>query len=112
MKNKVNISTGKRLLLIFFAAFVSMYIIGQQPFQHHFPKQEKEKKEQKSEEIVSVSCEAIVPFLQVSLHHGLYFIFEKVQEEDHQIVSVPVTPLFNNSFFNTLFRLIISPNAP
>ena len=59
------------------------------------------------------SYEAIVPVFHLQLHHDFQFVIfelELLQETD-QDVDFEI-PQFFNKFCRTLFRLIISPNAP
>ncbi|MEP2771221.1 MAG: hypothetical protein ABJH05_03665 [Fulvivirga sp.] len=63
-------------------------------------------------DITTITQDAVSSIAQLTLANGLHFITDIDQNE-----SEPVKVQFNqkidfNSYFRTLFRLIISPNAP
>lgn len=117
MKHKAIISKFRKLLPVFCAAIISLFIVCNESFQHHSFKEKAENKTsstagQDAEEIVMVSYKAIVPLLQLNLHSCLYFIFDTGLVEKPLFNAEVFVPAFSNTYFTTLFRQIISPNAP
>ncbi len=66
----------------------------------------------KSETILKIGSEAVAQVAQVSLQNVLHFI-ANIYLDNSQQNHIEYSPqsLFN-TYFHTLFRLIISPNAP
>lgn len=68
--------------------------------------------DQENHDIATVSQDAVSSFVQLTISHDLHFItdiYHNVVEE----VNIEFDQKIDfNSFFKTLFRLIISPNAP
>lgn len=56
--------------------------------------------------------QAIVPIVQLNLVHELYMIADLDLLHEIEVVEVIALPLYCNTYLRTLFRLIISPNAP
>jgi len=63
-------------------------------------------------EVTTISQDAVSSVVQLTISHGLHFITNIY----HNVVEVAKTwfdqKIDFNSYFKTLFRLIISPNAP
>jgi hypothetical protein len=71
-----------------------------------------EKDEQRTGKEFLINYQAVVPVFQIPVFipfsFSLQFLFEE-EDEDAQLIDLPV---FVNIYFLTLFRQIISPNAP
>lgn len=88
------------------------HIIAAQSQDEFTQNQESSSSEESTPEFFLMAYNAIVPAIQLHVDHDLYFIFDipLVEENEYQIFSDTVS--FVNSYFQTLFRQIISPNAP
>lgn len=71
-----------------------------------------QQEERSAEHLSTLAYEAIVPIAQLSLVQELYIIADLTLLNEIEMEEVLETPLYFNSYFKTLFRLIISPNAP
>lgn len=73
---------------------------------------EHEQKSDAPESYISIPSSTISSTSNIEIHQDLSFVLEilfekKTDEESNNTISLPV-----NKFFHTLFRFIISPNAP
>ncbi len=65
-----------------------------------------------SSEIRMVTFEAIINFIHIDLHFESYLIQELIQVSEIVHFGDFCQPVYNSGYFDTLFRFIISPNAP
>lgn len=74
-------------------------------------KTEQEKEQSDSAQTYLSIATTSLPSSTVQLHHDLSFVVEFLFEHDLHVEGPAILPDFNK-LFNTLFRVIISPNAP
>ena len=65
-----------------------------------------------SAEITMVTFQAIINFIHIDIHFESYLIQELIQVSEIIHFRDFSEPVYNSGYFNTLFRFIISPNAP
>jgi hypothetical protein len=115
MKNEIRITS------LIIGSLLSVVIVCSQFFQfqiksNHPEKQAKtEQQESKtpSEQVVlSLPSFSLPSSIQVALNLDAYCLFEILFEENETADSSTDSPLYPKKFFITLFRVIISPNAP
>ena len=70
------------------------------------------KQDNTSPEITMVTFQAIINFIQIDLHFESYLIQELIQVSEIIHFRDFNSPVYNSEYFHTLFRFIISPNAP
>jgi hypothetical protein len=83
-------------------------------------RQEEVKTEKQSEESVPDQSAAFIEAATVSVLNSVHtqinqevvFLFEILFQEDKQYPWIPAVPLALGKYFQTLFHIIISPNAP
>ena len=63
-------------------------------------------------EITLVTFQAIINFIHIDLHFASYLIQELTPVSDIVHFRDFAEPVYNSGYFTTLFRFIISPNAP
>lgn len=119
MRNINNISKYKRSISLVMGVLAAMLIIFTQSFYFDYAasadkkvKTEQSDSSDKEQTILKIGSEAVAQVAQVSLQNVLHFIsniYLDNSEQNH--IEYRPQPLFN-AYFHTLFRLIISPNAP
>lgn len=68
--------------------------------------------EKNQTEITLVTFQAIINFIHIDLHFTSYLIQELTPVSDIVHFRDFAEPVYNSGYFTTLFRFIISPNAP
>jgi hypothetical protein len=112
---------GKRVITVILGIFTAVILVVSQVF--FFTGTEFNKKEQKTEKhSEESSSRQDVPFIvassapassiQTQIHQEITFLFEILLAEDEQRSWTTDIPLSLGKYFQTLFHIIISPNAP
>ena len=99
---------------------ISISIVTQQAnfYGHSMPSESHAKSSNKNKpdsekSVISISNDAIVTVPNINIDHGLYQIKEIIFEEDNYLGMVlQDEPNLKSSYKRTLFRQVISPNAP
>ena len=122
MINKENIRIFRHLLLLILAVNTLSFAINSKQMQVNMFEEEKTQKKMAAsdkqesdpseERFFLMAYQAIVPVLQIHFDHQHYFTFELPLLEENEFFTLAEKPLFVSSYFTTLFRQIISPNAP
>ena len=119
MKQKINIPVLQRLLvlvltLVTFTGAVSSQAVAVESIDKTEVIKDDAKKEDNTStaEITTVTFQAIINFIHIDLHFESYLIQELVQVSEIIHFRDFDGPVYNSGYFNTLFRFIISPNAP
>ena len=68
--------------------------------------------EKNQTEITLITFQAIINFIHIDLHFTSYLIQELAPVSDIVHFRDFAEPVYNSGYFTTLFRFIISPNAP
>jgi len=68
--------------------------------------------EQDHHDLPTLSQDAVSSFVQLTISHDLHFITDIYHNTVEEVNTELDQKIDFNSFFKTLFRLIISPNAP
>lgn len=121
MRENRKIAVFKEYLALAFGVIAAIAIICSQTFPQSTQLDQSEKKSElpaqsdddsDHHEIPTISKNVVSTFVQVTLTQSLHFISDIYQPEGDE-VNVQLDQKVNfNSYFKTLFRLIISPNAP
>lgn len=109
-----------RTFIIFFAAFVSLYVTFHQGIQQQWEKNSVETKIPAQEgedqnpdaEYLFVSSAAITSFFSFGTVAATFFIHSIKIEKDNYVKLLDTSTFYINKYFETLFNRIISPNAP
>jgi hypothetical protein len=116
MEKLTKISNIKHTAGIALGILAALVILVSQSFYFDYvAKSECKVKTEKSDQeqtILKIGQEAVAQAANVTLHNVLHFISEIFLDDSSEVhIDIKLQPEFN-SLFNTLFRLIISPNAP
>jgi hypothetical protein len=118
MKTKSNIPKSKNTMILIMGILAAMTILSGQVYQTKFTAPVEISEDGTSDETddqpqISIkSVDAVATAASVSLVHQFYFITEILHtEEKHEASTFLELPRLS-TFFATLFRQIISPNAP
>lgn len=117
---KKNILILNRIFIIFFAAFISLFVTFNQSIQHQIEKNAVETKipAQEGEDQTPdaqysfVSSAAITPFFSLGIISASFFIFNYTIEKDTYVKHLETSSFYINKYLEILFSRIISPNAP
>ena len=121
MRKSANITSFGRFLLFMVGLFVAFFVVSQEVLDTYCSRIAEQMEQQEegkpsdpvSEEAYLASCDVLVPGGHTFLHpFNPIFIFEINQEVEIN-TPVPVSlPLYDTQHYKTLFRQVISPNAP
>lgn len=120
VKSTNKIRSTKKTVMALLGILVAILLLFQQPFTYNQSKADEVKTEGKTEksedssrsEYQIVAYQVLIPVLQFNLFHSFNVLIEiPTLEEGGFSEYTPDTKVFLN-FFQTLFRKIISPNAP
>ncbi len=120
MKASSNISSIQKTIFFVLGMLVAVFVVSQEVIDYHCSKLSAEVEEQQSSEeekqeteVGMLSLNVVLPGSAITLEPFIpVFIREIVLDQE---VDTPVPqniPLENTPYFKTLFRQIISPNAP
>jgi len=118
MKSSRNISRKKELAFILLGILAAVAVVFSQSFTNFTYELEKDVKtelpadEEGSEDIPTISNDAVSSFVQLTLNQALHFIADLKYQVKETITVFLDQKLDYNTYFKNLFRLIISPNAP
>jgi hypothetical protein len=109
-----------RFTSLIIGSLLSVIIVCSQFFQLHatsnsekLTKTEQQESQAPSEEVIlSLPSFSLPSSIQVALNLDAYCLFEILFEEAETTDSSNEAPSYPEKFFMTLFRVIISPNAP
>ena len=121
MRENKNIATFKEWLALTFGVLAAIAIVcsqtlpqnaelGSEEVKKELPAQSDD--ENDHHEIPTINQNVVSSFAQVTLTQSLHFISDIYQPEGDEVNVQLDQKVDFNSFFKTLFRLIISPNAP
>ncbi|ADR21980.1 hypothetical protein MATR_03850 [Marivirga tractuosa] len=116
MKRKNNIQSVKRSGSLIFGLAMAVLLFFQQPYvtdiSDKVEKTEQSEKEKPQAEYRMLAYDVLLPVMQFNLFHSFDLLLEipNLNTEDFTILE-SVEKAYHN-YFHTLFRLIISPNAP
>lgn len=116
MKRKNNIQSIKQSGSLIFGLAMAMLLFFQQPYvtgnSAKLEKTEQSEKEKPQAEYRMLAYDVVLPVMQFNLFHSFDLLLEipNPNKEDFTMLEC-VEKAFHN-YFHTLFRLIISPNAP
>ena len=113
-----NISRTKNTLVLILGLFAALTILSGQVYVNHVAsnieiKQDANDDESgEQEQFIVKAADAVSSTVHISVSHQLYFIQEILLagEESEESTFIKLPKL--STFFTTLFRQIISPNAP
>ena len=122
MDKSSNITSLGRLLLLAVGLLAAVFIVSQDVLDTYCSKIADQLEQQEGESPLSpdskeeayiASCDVLIPGGQTFLHpFNPVFIFE-IKQEVKVNMPVPVNlPLYDTPHYKTLFRQVISPNAP
>lgn len=119
MSKRNNISKFKRSVAFVTGILAAAVILFTQSFYFEYAtdveskvKTEQSDNSDQDQAILKIGTEAVAQVAQVSLQNVLHFISNIYLDNSQQNhIEYRPKPLFN-AYFHTLFRLIISPNAP
>lgn len=121
VKKSSNISTIQRALFFILGLLVAAFVVSKEVIDQHCAKlsvaveQEQEEADSEQEPVAfqAVQYDVVLPAFGVDLEpFSPIFICDLIQEP---VVSLPIPasiPITDIPYFKTLFRQIISPNAP
>lgn len=121
MSRRKNISKIKSSVSLITGVLAALVILFTQSFYFDYAAETQTESKVKTEQsdntdedqaILKIGSEAVAQVAQVSLQNALHFISNIYLDNSQQNhIEYKPKPLFN-AYFHTLFRLIISPNAP
>lgn len=116
MERKKNIQSIKQSGSLIFGLAMAMLLFFQQPYLAEYPEQEERTEQNDKEEPLAeyriMAYDVLLPIMQFNLFHSFDLLLEipKPSTEDFTLLEC-VEKAYHN-YFQTLFRLIIAPNAP
>tara|TARA_Y100000114_G_scaffold45913_1_gene41560 strand:- start:7684 stop:8040 length:357 start_codon:yes stop_codon:yes gene_type:complete len=116
-KKAISMNKLKQTLVFLLGLFVAVFVVAQEvleiPCEESTEKQEQAEGEDSQEVVYEYTCDALLPASGVHIEPFEAILIAEIgfeiTEEPHPLVSVP---LCNSPYYKTLFRQIISPNAP
>lgn len=122
MKNSNYIKKLKQGLVFLLGLFVAVFVVTQEvvnvqceeaPDQQEQADQDEDTPQQDHEVVYEYTCNALLPISGISLEPFQAILLAEIEFEsvdvDHPVSDVPLS---DSPFYKTLFRQIISPNAP
>jgi len=120
MKKLSNISVFQRTLFFTLGMLVAAFVVSQEVLDHHCTmlvaqtqEQEQSDNESSETELGMLSCDVVLPGSAITFAPLTPVFIREIAHKDQ--VGIPVPQNFsieNTAFFKTLFRQIISTNAP
>lgn len=116
-KATANISNYKRLASVLLGVVMAVVIVFGQVTSYDAPENIQENEQQTNEDssediLVLKAADAIASSVQVNLTHQYYFISEIIFADEPSTSGWHIATPVLTTFMHTLFRQIISPNAP
>lgn len=117
MKMKLNISKSKNTMVLIMGILAALTILSGQVYNTQISpsvevSQESNSGDADDQQTIVKTVDAVSTAAHVNLTHQFYFITEILHtEENHEESTYFELPKLS-TFFTTLFRQIISPNAP
>jgi hypothetical protein len=116
MKSKNNIQSFKRSGSLIFGLAMAMLLFFQQPYVVENPdkvNQTEQKDQQKPDtEYRVMAYDVLLPVMQFNLFHSFDLLLEIPNPDKEDFTLLEYIEKAYHNYFHTLFRLIISPNAP
>lgn len=120
MNNLRNISRYKQTIGICFGIVAAVVILVSQSCYYNFLANEEAKvntevsdeKGEPKHDVLTISKDAVTSVVQYTLSQALHFIAEIYLENTDEVEIDVDQEVDFNTYFKTLFRLIIAPNAP
>lgn len=118
MKRILNISNTKNSLVLILGVFAALTILSSQVYMDQITPQYEVTQDTNTddsgdhEQIMVKAADAVSSTVHITLTHQLYFIQEILLSEDDSEERTFIKLPKLSTFFTTLFRQIISPNAP
>lgn len=119
MKNSAHINKFKQSLVFLLGLFVAVFVVTQEvlDIQCEEAGDQQEQAEgdtsDQQEVVYEFTCKAVLPISGISLEPFQAILLAEINFESDQIdYPVADVPLFDSHYYKTLFRQIISPNAP
>jgi hypothetical protein len=116
MKNKNNIQSFKRNGSLIFGLAMAMLLFFQQPYvaenSEKADKTEPKDQEKPNAEYHVMAYDVLLPVMQFNLFHSFDLLLEIPNPDKEDFTLLEYVEKAYHNFFHTLFRLIISPNAP
>lgn len=122
MKNSNYIKKLKQGLVFLLGLFVAVFVVTQEVVnvqceeaqdQQEQADQDEDTPQQDHEVVYEYTCDALLPISGISLEPFQAILLAEIEfesvEVDHPVSDVPLS---DSPFYKTLFRQIISPNAP
>lgn len=122
MKNSNYIKKLKQGLVFLLGLFVAVFVVTQEVVnvqceevqdQQEQADQDEDTPQQDHEVVYEYTCDALLPISGISLEPFQSILLAEIEfesvEVDHPVSDVPLS---DSPFYKTLFRQIISPNAP
>jgi len=120
MKNSTHIKKLRQGLVFLLGLFVAVFVVTQEviniPCEKASDQQEQADKEEDKpqQEAFAFNCEALMPISGISIEPFQAILLAEINFESELEYEYPVqqVPLSDSPYYKTLFRQIISPNAP
>lgn len=115
MKNQNKIQSIKRTGSLVFGLAMALLLFFQQPYvENPTSGDETAKTEQKKPEAEYhvMAYDILLPVMQFNLFHSFDLIIESLNSDEEDFTLLKYVEKAYHNYFHTLFRLIISPNAP
>jgi len=116
MKRKNNIQAMKQIGSLIFGLAMAMLLFFQQPYINENLNQadntEQSGEEQPEAEYRIVAYDVLLPVMQFNLFHSFDLLLEIPNPDKEDFTLLECVEKAYHNYFYTLFRLIISPNAP
>lgn len=116
MKRKNNIQSVKRSGSLIFGLAMAVLLFFQQPYvadiAEKVEKTEQSEKEKPEAEYRMLAYDVLLPVMQFNLFHSFDLLLEIPNPNTEDFTILECVEKAYHNYFHTLFRLIISPNAP
>ncbi|SMG21880.1 hypothetical protein SAMN05661096_01242 [Marivirga sericea] len=116
MKRKNNIQSIKQTGSLIFGLAMAMLLFFQQPYANKnldkAEKTEQSDKEEPQSEYRIMAYDVLLPVMQFNLFHSFDLLLEIPNPHKEDFTLFESVERAYHNYFQTLFRLIISPNAP
>ncbi len=117
MKKINKIKTTSKTAMAMSGILVAFLLFFQQPYSYQLSVQDnniatEQNDDSDKAEYQIVAYEVLIPVLQLNLFHSFDLLVETQISEEIQFTELPSDNKVFHNYFETLFRQIISPNAP
>ncbi|WP_375580081.1 hypothetical protein ABWH96_03165 [Marivirga tractuosa] len=116
MKKRNNIQSIKRSGSLIFGMAMAVLLFFQQPYvtdiSDKVEKTEQNEKEKPQAEYRMLAYDVLLPVMQFNLFHSFDLLLEIPNPDKKDFTILECVEKAYHNYFHTLFRLIISPNAP